>query len=454
MNQFWLEVIGVTVIAGVAALLAGLLLEPIWALGIVAAVYLLFAMHHLRQLSRLMNWLAQPLGTLLPAGGGAWEVVFAALHRRARVAAEERRQLSLALNRLLRAGQALPDGVVILDTNFIIEWLNPMAEGHLGLSSAMDIGSPITNLLREPGFIEYIAAAQFAEPLALHPLRNPGHTLALQIVPYGAQKLLLTRDITHQIKLETMRRDFVANVSHELKTPLTVVSGFLETSLDSLRESSVEEVARFLTLASEQALRMQRLVEDLLALSALETGSPPPSEERVGLDELLAEVAAEARALSNGHHQIEVASTTGISLLGSRSELRSALSNLVSNAVRYTPEGGKVRIAWEPTADGGGKISVSDNGIGIESQHIPRLTERFYRIDRGRSRESGGTGLGLAIVKHVLTRHQAVLEISSQLGGGSTFSACFPSHRIVETQGQRLGGNRQVDQGMTHEFPA
>lgn len=431
MRTFWLEAFGVTLVAGMLALLAWLLLDVYWALVVVPAVMSIFILHHLRQLSRLIRWLEQPVGTPLPTGGGAWEVVFAILHRRAREAAEERGQLTAALERMLRAGQALPDGVVILDDHFVIEWLNAMAEGHLGLSLAMDAGRPITNLLREPDFIRYIDTGQFAEPLVLHPLRNPGHSLALQVVPYGTQKLLLSRDITHLQKLETMRRDFVANVSHELKTPLTVVSGFLETLQDSLPDLPPAEAARFLALAAEQALRMERLVDDLLALSALETGSPPPSEERVDLGRLLNEVADEARALSAGQHQIELITMPGVALLGSHNELRSALGNLASNAVRYTQVGGRICIAWSATADGGGAISVSDNGIGIESQHLPRLTERFYRIDRSRSRESGGTGLGLAIVKHVLTRHQVVLEIVSQLGHGSTFTARFPPHRVV-----------------------
>lgn len=444
MSQFWLEVAGVTFLAGLAALMAGMFLGPFWALPAVIAAYLLLTAHHLHQLSRLMKWLEQPIGTPVPDGGGAWEVVFAGLHRRARKAAEQRSQLKLGLERLMRAVQALPDGVVILDGNFVIEWINLTAERYLGLSLAMDVGSPITNLLREPDFISHIAAGEFSEPLIFHPLRNPGSMLALQIVPYGAQNLLLVRDITHQVKLETMRRDFVANVSHELKTPLTVVSGFLETLLDCLPELSAEEASRFLTLASEQALRMQRLVEDLLALSALETGSPPPSEERVGLDGMLAELAAEAQALSDGCHRIEVAPPTGVSLLGSRNELRSALSNLVSNAVRYTPEGGKVSIDWVPVADGGGAIKVSDNGIGIEGEHIQRLTERFYRVDRGRSRESGGTGLGLAIVKHVLTRHQAALEIVSEPGLGSTFSVIFPPHRVGSADQTAASATAQI----------
>ena len=433
MGQFWLETLGAVAVSVVTALLAWFFLGPLWALLALAAP-LLFIWHHLHQLARLWHWLEQPIGTPLPAGGGAWEGVFAALHRRARHAAEERSQLSIALERFRHAAQALPDGVVILDANHAIEWFNPTAEAHLGLNPIQDIGYPITNLLREPDFIKYIQADKYAELLVLHPVRNPGRTLALQVVLYGAaQKLLLSRDITQIDKLEVMRRDFVANVSHELKTPLTVVSGFLETLLDSLPELTTEEAQHFLTLARDQGLRMQRLIEDLLTLSALESGNPPQSEERVGCADLLAEVADEARAISSGRHKIEVGAAPDDSLLGSRSELRSALGNLVSNAVRYTPAGGVIRIAWQPGADGGVVFSVSDNGVGIESQHLPRLTERFYRVDRSRSRESGGTGLGLAIVKHALTRHQATLEISSELGKGSTFSARFPPSRVAST---------------------
>ncbi len=436
MNPFWLEALSVAFIACIAAVSAWIFWGPVW-LFVVAGVFILtYVLHHLRQLSQLLDWLEQSPDAPLPAGVGAWEMVFAALHRRARWATEELGQMSQALDRFRHAGQALPDGVVILVANLAIEWMNATAEGHLGLNLAQDVGCPVTNLLREPDFVAYIGAGQYADPLVLHPLRNTGRTLALQIVPYGeSQKLLLSRDITQLDKLETMRRDFVANVSHELKTPLTVVSGFLETLLDSLPELSAEDAERFLSLASQQAQRMERLIDDLLTLSALETGSPPPSEEQVSLAELQAELLDEARALSDGRHHIALEAQGeligGGCLLGSRSELRSALGNLVSNAVRYTPQGGNIHISWQRTPEGGGIFSVRDDGIGIESQHIPRLTERFYRVDRGRSRDSGGTGLGLAIVKHVLTRHQAILEITSVPGQGSTFSARFPPQRIA-----------------------
>ena len=437
MGPFWFEALIVALLTCAAALAAWVLWSPFWALLVLGLLGLLYGVHHLRQMSRLLHWLEQPTDTPLPAGSGAWEGVFAMLHRRARRAAEERNQLGQALDRFRHAGQALPEGVVILDADHTIEWLNVRAEGHLGLRLANDVGSPITNLVREPDFIAYIEAGQYTVPLILHPLRTPGRTLELQAVRYGeSQKLLLSRDITQLDKLETMRRDFVANVSHELKTPLTVVSGFLETLLDSLPEMEPEDVLHFLGLARQHALRMQRLIDDLLTLSALETGSAAPSEERVAVAELLAEVVDEARALSNGRHRIVLETPVPedvCSLLGSRSELRSAFGNLVSNAVRYTPADGEIRIAWRrtPEAGGGGIFNVSDNGIGIESHHIARLTERFYRVDRGRSSETGGTGLGLAIVKHVLTRHQAVLEISSQLGHGSTFTARFPAQRLA-----------------------
>jgi len=434
MSPFWREALLVAIAAIVAALAAGLILDVDWVLPVLATIATLFGLYQLRQLSRLSSWLDGPPGTPPPASGGAWDSIFTTLHRRARNSAKELAQMSLALERFRHAGQALPDGVVILDSNHAIEWLNATAESQLGLSLAKDVGFPITNLLREPDFVKYLGAGHYAEPLVLHPLRNSSRSLALQVVPYGAaQSLLLSRDITQLDRLESMRRDFVANVSHELKTPLTVVSGFLETLQDCLPELSAEETERYLSLASEQASRMQRLVEDLLTLSALETGSQVPPEERVGVDDLLAEVAEEARVLSDGCHVLVVDEANGISLLGSRKELRSALANLASNAVRYSPNGGTIRIGWESGADGGGALIVSDNGIGIASQHIPRLTERFYRVDRGRSRESGGTGLGLAIVNHALTRHQAVLKIDSQLGRGSAFMARFPPQRVVST---------------------
>ena len=408
----------------------------------IAVVALLLALRHRWRLGLLKRWAEAPVGTPVPEAGGAWGDAFAALHRRARLAAEQHQQLQTALDRFRQAAQALPDGVAILNAQGLIEWLNAPAEAHLGLESARDAGAPILNLVREPEFAAYlgkeadrraaaISGGALSPPLLLRSQRNPGHTLQLQAVPFGeGRTLLMIRDVTQIEKLETMRHDFVANVSHELKTPLTVVAGFIETLADALREIPPEEAEHYLALAREQTTRMQRLIEDLLTLAALETDAPPV-EERVGMAALLAEVRAEAGVLSGGRHEIVLENDGPDALLGNAQELRSALSNLVSNAVRYTLEGGRIGVSWKGLPDGGAAFSVADTGLGIEARHLPRLTERFYRVDRGRSRETGGTGLGLAIVKHVLERHGARLKIESKPGEGSRFTAEFPARRIA-----------------------
>jgi two-component system phosphate regulon sensor histidine kinase PhoR len=388
------------------------------------------------QLVRLVRWAEAPLGTPVPDAGGLWGDAFLALHKRARAAAEARLQLQEELDRLEALTQALPEGVVILGAGQTIEWLNAQAAGDLGLDASRDLGAPVTNLMREPEFIRHLENPQHGMPLHLRCLRNPGRTLQIVSAPFGAgHSLLLTRDITQMEKLETMRRDFVANVSHELKTPLTVVAGFIETLKDGIGEGEgeipAEDAAHYLALAGEQAGRMQRLIDDLLTLSALETGAPPPVEERVDMHALLAEVRGEIVALSSGRHDIRLEDSGPAWLSGGARELRSACGNLASNAVRYTPPGGSIVLAWHALPDGSTEYAVTDTGLGIESHHLPRLTERFYRVDRGRSRESGGTGLGLAIVKHVLERHQARLVIESQPGRGSTFRVIFPAARVA-----------------------
>jgi len=396
----------------------------------VSLVLLLRAHIHLIHLTR---WAEAPLGSPVPDAGGLWGEAFAALHRRARQAAESRRLLQLELDRLEALTLALPEGVVILGAHWSIEWLNPRAEIDLGIDHERDRGAPITNLLREPEFVGHLERGRLGEPLVLRGLRSAGRTVEIVSAPFGEGRiLLLTRDITKFERLETMRRDFVANVSHELKTPLTVVSGFVETLRDGQGSIAAEDAAHYLDLASEQALRMQRLIDDLLTLSALETGAPAPLEEQVDMRALLAEIAEEARVVSGGSHDIILTDTGPALLRGAAGELRSALGNLASNAVRYTPAGGRIEIHWCGQANGEAEYAVVDSGIGIESQHLPRLTERFYRVDRGRSRESGGTGLGLAIVKHALERHQARLTIESRPGQGSIFRAVFPVARVVD----------------------
>jgi len=407
-----------------------------WALGVALGIaLLLLGLRGHIQLVRLIRWAEAPLGTPVPDAGGLWGDAFLALHKRARAAAESRRQVQQELDRLEALTQALPEGVVILGAGHTIEWLNSQAAADLGLDAGRDLGTPVTNLMREPEFIRHLESPQHGVPLLLRCLRTPGRMLQIVSAPFGAgHTLLLTRDITQLEKLETMRRDFVANVSHELKTPLTVVAGFIETLKDGIGpgvgEIPAEDATHYLALAGEQAGRMQRLIDDLLTLSALETGAPPPAEERVDMRALLAEVREEIVSLSAGRHDIRLEDSGPAWLSGGASELRSACGNLATNAVRYTPPGGSIVLAWRALPDGGAEYAVTDTGLGIESQHLSRLTERFYRVDRGRSRESGGTGLGLAIVKHVLERHQARIVIESQPGRGSTFRAVFPASRV------------------------
>jgi len=337
-------------------------------------------------------------------------------------------RIARELDRFQLAGAALPDGIALLNEADEIEWCNPVTQTHFAIDLERDRGQPITYLVRQPDFVEYLTAGN-SEPLILRDWRGSGLTLSVQIVPYGdAQKLIVSRDITQLERAETVRRDFVANVSHELRTPLTVVSGFLET-LEDMEHSDSKMLGRSIQLMREQTARMQRLVEDLLALSRLESGQPL-HEEPVDLPAIVRSLQREAEHLSKRQHRIEARVETPFWVRGSESELRSALTNLVSNAVRYTPASGEVRIAWE-LRENEGVFSVEDSGPGIEAIHIPRLTERFYRVDKSRSREGGGTGLGLAIVKHVLQRHQARLEIQSTPGQGSRFAAHFPKQRLL-----------------------
>ena len=412
----------VALIAGSALAVGG----AAWGWGALAAGCAALLVHHLVNLARLAAWLAQPQAGAVPEGSGSWSAVFSALHRQERFAHQRGALLAETLARFRRAVQALPDGVVILDAENRIEWCNATAETQLGIDARADLGQPIANLVREPAFVAYLEAGEDAAPLRI--ARRPGRSLVLQLIPYGrAEKLLLSRDVTQAERVETMRRDFVANVSHELRTPLTVLTGFLET----LRELKLDPQRQrdYLDMMREQASRMQGIIGDLLALSTLES-APPPAAERVRVAPLLERLRADALALSGGRHEISLQGQPGVDLAGAESELASAFGNLVSNAVRYTPRGGKVTLLWRDDAQGA-QFAVEDTGVGIAPEHIPRLTERFYRVDRGRSRESGGTGLGLAIVKHALARHQATLQVESAPGAGSRFTVRFPAQRTL-----------------------
>jgi len=383
---------------------------------------------HFRNFARLERWSRAPVVDSSLEGEGAWDGVFGRLYRhekdlRAQIA---RRDEEIAM--LIAAGQALTDGVVLLDQQNQIVYCNTTAEMQLGLVVRTDRGQPIVNLVRQPEFVAYLQGGDFARPLTLRSERNEDRVLSIHVVPYaGNRRLMQIKDVTQSDRLDRTRRDFVANVSHELRTPLTVLAGFLET----LQEIEVDrnEQQRYLALMSEQSQRMESIVQDLLTLSSIES-APPPANDTVDMASLIDKLRRDAEALSAGRHNIVVETDGMGDLRGSEPELVSAFGNLISNAVRYTPAGGTIRISWHASAQGA-EFAVQDTGIGIDPKHLPRLTERFYRIDRGRSRDAGGTGLGLAIVKHSLNRHQAQLEIRSVLGQGSRFAARFPASRVV-----------------------
>jgi two-component system, OmpR family, phosphate regulon sensor histidine kinase PhoR len=336
------------------------------------------------------------------------------------------RRLAANLHDLRRAAGSLPDAIVLLDQDQHVRWFNHAAESLLGLRRPQDRGVVLKDKLHNSELAGWL---QEASPEPLNDISAPGQPsrhINVTLLPFGQrQRLLLARDISHMSRLEQIRRDFVANVSHELRTPLTVIHGYLEL----LDPEDVPHLAPVLSEMRAQSKRMGQIVEDLLTLSRLET-QDHVAEERVPMAPLLATLRKEAEALSQGRHSITVESSAELDLLGSPKDLHSALSNLVSNAVRYTPTGGRITIRWERTAEGA-NYSVVDTGYGIPADHLSRLTERFYRVSSSRSRDSGGTGLGLSIVKHVLSLHQARLDIRSTPGQGSTFTCCFGRERLL-----------------------
>jgi two-component system phosphate regulon sensor histidine kinase PhoR len=427
MSPVWLSGVAALALLALAALVAGLSGGMVAACGVLAVGAIAVVGWHLFHLDRLLRWAAGPIDAQVPEGRGAWGQAFSALYRRMRLRSARQRDLRLALERFESGAEAMPEGVVVLDGDNRIEWANSRAERHLGIDSRRDRGAPIVNLVRQPAFVHYLAGGETGEPLVLQSTRE-ALTLSLQIVPFGVEeKLLMSRDITRLEAVARVRRDFIANVSHELKTPLTVLLGFVETLADVPLDEAQRK--RCLALMADQAKSMQRLVDDLLTLSALESEESPLRETEFAVVPLLRALLADAESLSAGRHEIALTIAAPATICGSRDELASAFANLISNAVRYTPDGGRIALDWRTGADGG-EFSVSDNGIGIAAEDIPRLTERFYRVDRSRSRATGGTGLGLAIVKHVLIRHQGELTIESEPERGSRFTARLPARRV------------------------
>lgn len=386
----------------------------------------------------LVNWLRGTQEGGAPRGGQMWgELAYRierALQQRERALVTERQRLA----QFLLAIEVSPNGVLLLDADEQISWCNSVAADHFGLNPVRDLGQRITNLVRAPAFVAYLQAGDYDEAV---PVVNHGRDLTLSVLvrPYGeGLRLILSNDVTERLRSEGMRRDFVANVSHEIRTPLTVLAGFVET-MSNLPLTDPER-KRVLTLMTHQTQRMQTLVADLLILAQLE-GSPRPAVDQwVSVRGLFAQVETEIVALSKGRHLLGFKSGGERDLLaedgadcllaGSETELLSAFTNLCSNAVRYTPEGGRIDVRWLRRPGGDGVFEVRDNGLGIAREHLPRLTERFYRVDGSRSRETGGTGLGLSIVKHVMQRHGGQLEVESEPGRGSCFRLVFPAARV------------------------
>ena len=414
-------------------LLAWAMYGPVWGWAASALGLLLVVIVQTRRLALLAAWIDGPERAEFPDSGGAWGEVFRKLSRKLRFDARSLSEVEASLRAFTEAMDAVPDGLAILDGSHQIQWCNRAAGEHLGVFLPRDRGAIIEQLVRTPGFADYLRRPDRQTPFILQSPAARTRVYVLRAVPLGEHNsLLVSLDVTDARRVEAMRSTFVANVSHELRTPLTVVSGFLEHFTDD-DTMSAEQRQHFARLMREQTKRMLSLVDDLLTLSRLEAEDAPASEEDVAMDELLAQLLSEGQSLSAGRHRLVVA-CKGPALRGNRTELHSAFGNLLSNAIRYTPAGGEIRIKWQ-VREGAGVFSVRDSGVGIAAEHLPRLTERFYRIDHGRSRESGGTGLGLAIVKHVLLRHQATLVIKSQVGEGSTFRAEFPGWRL-QPEGQ------------------
>jgi two-component system phosphate regulon sensor histidine kinase PhoR len=387
----------------------------------------LFTTFHTQRLWRLLD---APVYGEVPSAPGVWGEIYYRLHKLAKRWHAQVRQVEQQHSRFIQGIQASPNGVAMLDDTDQIEWCNAIAETHFGLDAKRDLRQHITHLVRQPDFVRYLASQHYESVLVMRGMGlNRQHVLAVQIFPYGEnRKLILTQDITELERTDSMRRDFVANVSHELKTPLTVLSGFLET----MRELPLNESdrARYLEMMEQQSSRMQKIVRDLLVLANLEGDVKPPSDDVLDMRAVLRHLEEDADNLSNGRHRIAFDTDEALTVAGSETEIVSALANLVTNAIRYTPDGGTIDVSWQRIRDRA-VFSVRDSGLGIPAEHIPRLTERFYRVDRSRSRDTGGTGLGLAIVKHVLQRHGADLEVTSEEGRGSTFSVKFPAARTA-----------------------
>ena len=403
---------------------------PEWAIFICISILSVPLLYSYINLSSLEKYIQSDSIENMPLPSGLWEEVLSRLKRLVRTLKQRMRNIEQQHDRFIEAFQASPNGIVMLDEDDQIEWCNSIAEQFFGLVFKRDVLQRINFLIRRPEFIKYINIRNLDEPLLLERMGpDSSLSLMLQAFPFGHRRhLLLVQNVTDLQKADAMRRDFVANVSHEMRTPITVLMGFLETVQSLELEKGQRD--QYFDMMMSQAQRMKSLVEDLLTLANLEANSAPAVSNAVSIETLMALIKNDAEALSHGNHSFTFEVLEKNNILGDEREILSAFSNLVSNAIRYTPDTGAIHVKWGINAEGQGEFSVTDTGPGITSEHLSRLTERFYRVDRSRSRDTGGTGLGLAIVKHIASRHQAQLTIESTPGRGSTFRLHFPKERL------------------------
>jgi len=424
LREFW----RLTAILGVALLIGSLIGQIVLMLVLVCIAYIIW---HLVHLSDLDSWLDNGLEGEPQHAYGVWDQIFSKIYRLHQKQKARRSKLKRQLAEFQTAAEALPDAVVVLDHNLVIERFNLTATYLLGLRSPQDHGQRILNLVRNPIFSDYVALGKFEDNIEITSPINENIVVSITILGYASGSyMLIARDVTYLERLKTMRRDFLANVSHELRTPITVVSGYLETIKD-MEEISKQALQKPIEQILQQTTRMESLISDLLQLAKLESSSTIAPNSLVDITSMMDTIKNDTIILSaEKQHVVHVECDREFWLEGDETQLYSAFSNLASNAVRYTPEDGKIILRWYIDNDQG-CFEVQDTGIGIAHKFLPRLTERFYRVDIGRSRHSGGTGLGLAIVKHIMERHQAHLLIESKPDVGSTFRCIFPNERIT-----------------------
>ncbi|KEF30852.1 Phosphate regulon sensor protein PhoR (SphS) [Marinobacter nitratireducens] len=431
MQYNWSRYLRIIISGLIGTTLVGLIFgEPLYGLTVGLVIYLWWT---LVQARRLYHWLANPSAAEeAPQSVGLWGDIFDNLHKLNQNHLRTQDRLRAQINRVQESTNAMRDGVIMTNAQGAMEWWNGSAEYLLGFRRNTDQGQYIHNLIRTPVFKTYFDSRDYREPLELNSPSKPHIHLQIQISLFGDDdRLIVAKDVTRLYQLEQMRRDFVGNVSHEMRTPLTVISGYLETLVDNA-DDLPPKWRRAINTMSIQSSRMEALITDLILLSKIETGEQTVHDTLTEVDTMVEEICRDARALSGDQkHEITVNVTDHRMLRGDESQLRSAFSNLIFNAVKYTPAGGHITVTWSTNREGA-HLSVKDTGIGIDPVHIPRLTERFYRADPSRHKDTGGTGLGLAIVKHVLLNHDGNLEIHSRIGGGSEFICHFPRERLVE----------------------